>query len=74
MWPPRSPLPPALREGWLLAKLVRVVALSGAHGVQSAKLRRLAGGAAAGASPRLAAPLVVCAVMAIAILAIVKPL
>ena len=62
-----------LRDGWLIAKLVLVVALSGAHGVQSAKLRRLAGGVAAGASPRLA-PLAIGVIVAIAILAVVKPL
>ena len=61
------------RGGWLFAKLAFVVALSGTHGMQSAKLRRLAGGVAAGRSPRLA-PLVVGSVVAIAVLVIVKPL
>lgn len=63
-----------LRDGWLVAKLVLVVALSGAHGVQSAKLRRLAGDVVAGASPPLVAPLVIGVIVAIAILAVVKPL
>ena len=58
---------------WLVAKLVFVVALSGLHGVQSARLRRLAGGAAVAATPRLAAPLVVSAVVAIAVLVVLKP-
>lgn len=62
-----------LREGWMVAKLALVVALSGAHGVQSAKLRRLAGGVPAGASPGLAAPLIVGFVVAIAVLVVVKP-
>ena len=61
-------------DGWLFAKLMFVVALSGVHGVQSAKLRRLAGGVAAGGSPRLVAPLVIGVMVAIAILAVVKPL
>ncbi len=61
-------------DGWLVAKLVFVVALSGVHGMQSAKLRRLAGGAAVTALPRLIAPFVVGSVVAIAILAVVKPL
>ena len=60
--------------GWLFAKLAFVIALSGLHGVQSAKLRRLAGGLAATTPPRLVAPLVVGCTVAIAILAVVKPL
>ncbi len=62
------------RDGWLSAKLVFVVALSGVHGMQSAKLRRLAGGVAAASLPRLIAPLVVGSAVAIAILVVVKPL
>ncbi len=62
------------RDGWLLAKLVFVVALSGVHGMQSAKLRRLAGGVAVTAPSRLVAPLVVVAAVAIAVLVVVKPL
>ncbi len=61
------------RSGWLLAKLVLVIGLSGVHGVQSAKLRRLAGGTATTASLHLAAPLVVGCAIAIAILVVVKP-
>ena len=61
------------RDGWLLAKLVFVIALSGVHGMQSAKLRRLAGGVAAASLPRLIAPFVVGSAVAIAILVVVKP-
>ncbi len=60
--------------GWLPAKLVFVVALSGLHGVQSAKLRRLAGGMPVAVLPRMIAPFVVGSVLAIAILVVVKPL
>ena len=60
--------------GWLPAKLAFVVMLSGLHGVQSARLRRLAGGVAALAPLRLAAPLVVGCAVAIAVLAVAKPL
>lgn len=59
--------------GWLSAKLALVVALSGVHGVQSAKLRRLAGGSAAKAPSHLVAPLVVGCAVAIAILVVVRP-
>ena len=62
------------RSGWLSAKLVLVVALSGLHGVQSAKLRRLAGGGATAALSGLVAPLIVGAVVAVAVLVVVKPL
>ncbi len=62
------------RDGWLFAKLVFVVALSGVHGMQSAKLRRLAGGVATAAPSRLVAPLVVGFAIAIAIPVVVKPL
>ena len=61
-------------DAWLFAKLVFVVALSGVHGVQSAKLRRMAGGDAAVAPSRLVAPLVVSFAIAIVILVVVKPL
>ena len=60
------------RSGWLSAKLVFGVVLSGLHGVQSARLRRLAGGAAA-APLSLAAPLVLACATAIAVLVVVKP-
>jgi len=59
--------------GWLSTKLALVVALSGVHGVQSAKLRRLAGGSAAKAPSHLVAPLVVGCAVAIAILVVVRP-
>ena len=59
---------------WLLAKLVCVVALSGVHGILSARLRRLAGGTAATALSRLVAPLVVGCAIAIAILVVAKPM
>ena len=62
------------RDGWLIAKLVFVVALSGVHGVQSAKLRRLAGSLAAPPASGLVAPLIVSSVIAIAVLVIVKPI
>ena len=61
-------------SAWLIAKLALVVVLSGLHGVQSAKLRRLAGGLAATMPPRVVAPLVVGCTIAIAILVVVKPL
>jgi len=60
---------------WLWAKLVFVVALSGLHGVQSGRLRRLRRGDALDASGE---PFFVAAVIAIAggfiaLLAVVKP-
>ena len=58
---------------WLIAKLGFVVALSGLHGVQSAKLRRMAGGGPAPAPSRMAAPLAVVAILVIALLAVLKP-
>ena len=61
-------------DGWLFAKLVFVVALSGVHGVQSARLRRMAGGTAAPALPQLVAPLVVGCAVAITLLVFVKPM
>jgi len=61
---------------WLWVKLVIVVILSAMHGIQSGTLRRLAGDPSRSppAFLRLAAPAVVAAVVAIAILAITKPL
>lgn len=60
-----------LADIWLQAKLVFVVVLSGLHGVQSGRLRRLAGGASV---PSLrSAPFVMACVLAIAVLAVVKP-
>lgn len=60
-----------MSSGWLQAKLAFVVLLSGLHGVQSGRLRRLAAGTAP-ASTRLA-PLVILCTVAIALLAVVKP-
>ena len=62
-----------LRDGWLIAKLVFVIALSGVHGVQSAKLRRLAGGLPTTPTSGLVAPVIVGCVIAIAVLVVVKP-
>ncbi len=62
-----------LKAGWLIAKLVFVIALSGLHGVQSATLRRRAGGSLASAPSRFAAPMAVGAIVAIALLAVLKP-
>jgi protoporphyrinogen IX oxidase len=56
---------------WLQAKLVLVVVLSGIHGLQSGRLRRLAGGAAV--RPWRPAPLVLACIVAIAVLAVIKP-
>lgn len=56
---------------WLQAKLLFVLALSGIHGVQSGRLRRLAGGAAV--SGARFGPLILGSVLAVAILAVVKP-
>lgn len=60
-----------LDDGWLQAKLVFVLVLSGVHGAQSGRLRRLAGSGAAGASR--SAPLVIGCAVAIALLAVAKP-
>lgn len=60
-----------LADGWLQAKLVLVVALSGIHGVQSGRLRRLAGGTAS--LGRGWSPLILACVIGIAVLAVVKP-
>ena len=59
--------------GWLIVKLGFVVALSGLHGMQSATLRRLAGGGPAPAPSRFAAPAAIVAILVIAILAVLKP-
>lgn len=61
------------KAGWLILKLGFVVMLSGLHGVQSARLRRMAGGGSAGAPSRLAAPAALIAILAIALLAVLKP-
>ena len=58
-------------SGWLQAKLVLVVLLSAIHGLQSGQIRRLAAGL--DVKPRRPAALVVPAVVAIAVLAVVKP-
>ena len=60
-------------QPWLTAKLVAVLALSGIHGVQSGRLRRLASanGVAGGG---LVAPAIVIALAALAIaLVVIKP-
>ncbi len=60
-------------SGWLPVKLALVSALSGLHGVQSGRLRRLAGSLPARPGSRAAGPIILCLVAAIAILAVVKP-
>lgn len=57
--------------GWLQAKLVLVVLLSAIHGLQSGQLRKLAAGT--DVKPLRAAALVVPSVIAIAVLAVIKP-
>lgn len=60
-----------LGDGWLWAKLVLVVVLSGVHGVQSGSLRGLAGG---GVLRRRSLIGVICGcIIGIAVLAVVKP-
>ena len=64
--------------GWLQAKLVMVIMLSGIHGIQSGRLRRLAGTADerntdVAALPRFMALLPLGLVIGIAILAAAKP-
>ncbi len=61
------------KAAWLIAKLGVVVALSGLHGVQSAKLRRLAGEGSVSPPSRFVAPLAVVAMIVIALLAVLKP-
>ena len=58
-------------DGWLQAKLALVFALSGLHGVQSGRLRRLAGADAI--RPLRAAPFAIGCAVAIALLAVAKP-
>jgi protoporphyrinogen IX oxidase len=60
---------------WLMVKLVLVFGLSALHGVQSGTLRRMARGANrwAPAHLRYAAPAILVAIAAIAVLAVVKP-
>lgn len=61
-----------LDHAWLQAKLVFVLILSGLHGVQSGRLRRLAaGGGAGGKAPTLLVALV--SILCISVLAVVKP-
>lgn len=57
--------------GWLQAKLVLVVLLSAIHGLQSGQIRMLAAGMVV--RPLRAAALVVPSVIAIAVLAVIKP-
>ena len=61
------------KAGWLIAELGFVFALSALHGVQSAKLRRMAGGAAEPSPSRLVAPMTIVAILVIALLAVLKP-
>ena len=61
------------KAGWLIVKIGFVVAMSGLHGVQSAKLRRLAGGGPPSAPSRFVAPLAVVTVLMIVLLAVLKP-
>lgn len=58
-------------SGWLRAKLVLVVVLSGIHGVQSGTLRRLAQGV--GVEPSRREWLLGACVLGIPVLAVVKP-
>lgn len=58
-------------DGWIQAKLACVGLLSGLHGVQSGRLRRLATGSAV--SPFHSAPLVIGLAFIIALLAVLKP-
>ena len=63
--------------GWLQAKLLFVVVLSGLHGIQSGRLRRIASGTLAMGGPSPAswpAGLVLASAAAIAILAVAKPI
>jgi uncharacterized membrane protein len=58
---------------WLLVKLVFVLALSALHGVQSGRLRRFVRGAKPAAGIPGAGIAIVIAMLAIAVLAVVKP-
>ena len=58
-------------DGWLQAKLVFVLVLSGLHGVQSGHLRRLAGGGVV--RPLRIAPFAIGIAVVIALLAVAKP-
>jgi protoporphyrinogen IX oxidase len=61
-----------LPSGWLIAKLILVVLLSGTHGMNSGRLRRLAAGAEA--VPLGPLPIVVIAVAVLTVfLVIMKP-
>ncbi len=58
---------------WLPAKLLLVVILSGLHGLQSGRLRRLAGTGERSAPLHLALPLIVTTTAMIAVLVVIKP-
>nr|WP_321270473.1 CopD family protein [Alcaligenes faecalis] len=58
-------------SGWLELKLILVVVLSGVHGMQSARLRRMSLGAPASTPGRPWIPLAI--LVGISILAVVKP-
>jgi len=64
-----------LSSRWLMIKLVLVFGLSSLHGVQSGKLRRMARGASRLPSVHLgyAAPAILAAMAAIAVLVVLKP-
>lgn len=58
---------------WLWAKLAFVLALTGLHGVQSGRLRRLPGGDQPGPPPIRVAALIAVSVASIALLVVAKP-
>jgi uncharacterized membrane protein len=58
---------------WLQAKLPFVLALSALHGVQSATLRRLAGGTGRTRKQTVPTLVIMISVLSIAVLAVVKP-
>ena len=64
-----------LSSRWLMIKLVLVFGLSSLHGMQSGMLRRLARGANCSPSVHLryAAPAILAAIAAIAVLVVIKP-
>jgi uncharacterized membrane protein len=64
-----------LSDHWLWAKLVFVVALTGLHGIQSGRLRRLRRGdrIATSASPFFIPAAIAFAIAIIALLAVAKP-
>jgi uncharacterized membrane protein len=59
-------------QAWLNSKIVLVVFMSGLHGVQSAKLRRLSEGSAVRLE-RTKIPMFIVCLCGIAVLAVIKP-